>query len=691
MTLPSMEAFRSAITLPMALFCMAVVVLAACGEARPTPTQVPPATVEAMPKPTATSTPEPTPTPTATAVAVPPATTPVAPNATPTTSVAPNATPTPGEAPSGELSLGDLLKVVTPSILSVRRFGGINGTGFLVEGNYIVTAAHVVWPHTVVDVEFEDGTEHTDVPVAAFDHFADLAFLGPIDTSAPQLVLANAKHESKGNTMYSVGHAQGSEDLFATQGEFLRLENWTEAYVTEVISSAEGIGGMSGGPVANGSGKVVGVNLRSGEGENIGASSNTVSDRLEKIVLSEDASPFGSRFLSTDGGGKEHEFQLDGRWDTAVFWGKHSTASLEFEAPWDVEYGLFNQQGYESFKPTFRSTRLGVGDTCCPIGPWFVVVNQPFDLARNVTMSSSVPLVRYHDPDDGKQIGIGHSVAGVFDTARDIDPYTIFLREGDRIKLDLTLGLSDAIVTIDHAEAAPYEVFVVEAGWQDTHEFEFRAPRDAKYTIAVRRHPETRRYPSGYVLEISRSAADDESTPSSELQEQLDSAFESPIGQVLRHTYADSDPTIRIEYPLNITGGAKDVFAAELFEQDRWGRTVTLEKRSLSHHRESPEEELTVGDYMERSVLARTFPYKEEKLVTSSKEIETPSGAPILVEEFEMNDGWMKGVRLAYIHEEETGYMAIFYAPSEVFDEWRPVVDYCIGTFSVGGFSVADG
>ena len=51
----------------------------------------------------------------------------------------------------------------------------------------------------------------------------------------------------------------------------------------------------------------------------------------------------------------------------------------------------------------------------------------------------------------------------------------------------------------------------------------------------------------------------------------------------------------------------------------------------------------------------------------------------------------MKGVRLAYIHEGEMGFMAIFYAPGEVFDEWRPIVDYCIGTFSIGGFSVADG
>lgn len=681
MTVSFIEAFPSAITRPVALFCVAVVVLVACGDARPTPTQVPPTTEEATPEPIATPLPRPTPSPTATTTAVLPTFTPVL----------PSPTPSPSEAPSGDLSLGELLKAVTPSIVSIRWFGGIKGTGFLVEGNYVVTAAHVVWPDTVVDVKFEDGTEYDNVQVAAFDHFADLAFLGPIDTSAPQLVFGDARVEDEGNTMYSVGHAQGSKELFATKGEFVRLEDWTDAFISEVTTSAEGIGGMSGGPVANGSGEVVGVNLRSSDAENIGASSDTVRDRLSRILRGEDASPFGSRFPSTDGGDKEHEFRLDGRWDTAVFWGKHSSASIEFDAPWDVEYGLFNQWGYESFNSTFRSTRQGIGDACCPGAPWLVIVNQPFDLTRAVKMSSTAPMVRYHDPDDGKHIGIGHSVAGVFDNARDVDPYTIFLREGDRITIELTLGLSDAIVTIDHADAAPYEVFVAEGGWQDTHEFEFRAPRDAEYTIAVQRDPETRSYPSGYVMKISQSTATDEISESSQHSERVESALESPVGKMLRHTYEETDPAIRIDYPLNVTGGDRDVFAAELFEQDRSGRTVTLEKREMSQHRRSPEEEISVADYMERSVLALAFPYKEDKLVTASREIDTPSGAPILIEEFEMNDGWMKGVRLAYIHEGEKGYMAIFYAPSDVFDQWRPVVDYCMGSFSIGGFSVADG
>ena len=93
---------------------------------------------------------------------------------------------------------------------------------------------------------------------------------------------------------------------------------------------------------------------------------------------------------------------------------------------------------------------------------------------------------------------------------------------------------------------------------------------------------------------------------------------------------------------------------------------------------------------MRRSPLVHGLPVFSER-VTASREIVSPSGAPILIEDFEADQGDTKGVRLAYIHEGETGFMAVFYAPADVFDEWRAVVDYCIGSFSIGDFSVADG
>ena len=101
------------------------------------------------------------------------------------------------------------------------------------------------------------------------------------------------------------------------------------------------------------------------------------------------------------------------------------------------------------------------------------------------------------------------------------------------------------------------------------------------------------------------------------------------------------------------------------------------------------DEALSIDQYVRRSVLANGLPLRGEK-VTARREVTTAAGAPVVVEEFEADDGKTKGVRLAYIHEGATGFMAIFYAPAEVFDEWRPVVDYCIGTFSVAGEAIGE-
>ena len=58
----------SGIALVLTLCCVAVVLLAACGDTRPTPTSVPPTAQPATPAPTATSVPQPTATPTPTPV-----------------------------------------------------------------------------------------------------------------------------------------------------------------------------------------------------------------------------------------------------------------------------------------------------------------------------------------------------------------------------------------------------------------------------------------------------------------------------------------------------------------------------------------------------------------------------------------------------------------------------------------------
>ena len=593
------------------------------------------------------------------------------------------------------LSEDGVLKKVAPSMAIIRHRGVGIGSGFLVEGNFIVTAAHVTWPMSNVEVLFIDGTEHLNVPVLSYDHLADLAFLGPVDTSAPQLEFAKeTDFEDPGNDTFAVGYAGVLRELTVNRGESYSFWSWTAADVAVVDTTAEAAPGMSGGPLTNGKGEVIGVLSRGSEDSSSGTSSVTIQDRLDRIVRGEEASVLGSRKPPDIAEGRlEHKFVLRDRWDMMMFWGRGSNVKIEFDARWDVEYGLFTLLAGErsAFNPFFRSTKDGVtvrDDLFFPplfsgIG-WLVGVKQQFDLEREVVIKSSVPLLRYHDPDDGRELHIGQPVTGVFDMQADIDRYTIRLKEGERIRVQFDYPIPTRRptlkVTIDYPNAPSYDVLVDEVGPDG---IAYEARQDAEYTIAVQHFGDI--WWPGYELTVFPSPT------ASHRTERPTNITNSPVGDLLRHKFTDTDHAIQIDYPSNVTDGDRRVIAAELFEQDRWGRTVTLEQRDLSYHRQDPNEELSVGDYMERSVLSRAFPYMDEKVVTSYREIETPSGAPILIEEFEIDNGGMKGVRLAYIHEDETGYMAIFYAPAEVFDKWRTVVDYCIGSFAIGDFSVADG
>ena len=553
------------------------------------------------------------------------------------------------------------------------------GSGFVVEGGYIVTAAHVAWPYTALGIVFEDGTEYANVPVVSYDHLADLAFLGPIDTAAPHVELANIETVSEGDTVFVFGYPEERIGLSFTNGEFEYTWNWADADIKQFLSTPDAEFGMSGGPMTNADGEVIGVLVRGDDTGSIGTSSNTIQYQLFKTASGEEVSPAGSRPLPAGKGSYEHDFVLRGRSDTETFiFRDHSDTpfSIEFDAARDVEFALFDQYGDAAIRSVFRSTGIGIRNSTWRFdGTWFVVVKQQYDLEREVKIKSSVPLVRYHDPDDGRHLRPDDTVAAVFDTPGDIDTYTIDLKAGQRIGIrfqsnDLTQ------VTIDYPDAAPYETVLVEGNYE---EIEYRASVDVEYTIALQPTGGI----DGYTLSIFDTAASGRGKP--------DDSIEGPAGDMLRHTFQHSPPTIHIDYPVNITGGDHpEVLGAELFEQGRRGQTIALEEQGINYLRQAPQEKLSLDQLVGRSIVFNSLPLLSKR-VTNRREIATPFGSSVLIEDFEAHDGDTKGVRLAYIHEGETGFMAVFYAPADVFDEWRAVVDYCIGSFAIGDFTVAGG
>ena len=583
-------------------------------------------------------------------------------------------------------SKADVRDMIAPSVVRVSGSLWSAGSGFLVEGNYVVTAAHVVWPSTTTTIELSDGTEHTDVSVVAYDLVADLAILGPVDASVPVLEFAEGDAELRGTATYASGYAWDSEELAVNKGDFLTMDEWGYASIANVSSTAEANAGMSGGPITNGSGEVLGVLFAGNDEGSVGISSRTVKRRLQRIALGREVSDLGPRLPpDVSKGGHEHEFTLNGPWDLETFVFDESTGvpiTIEFETYDDVEYAIVDPYGYSFFDfyygTTFRPARKGLA----PIEGWddpgFLVIRQQFDREQKVKIRSSVPLVRHIDPDDGRELKLGKMVAGVFDTPVDIDSYTLSMYRDQEITVRFHFPLGGTI-TIDHPGALRGGTTVEPEGEAATVEFGYRAPSDGEYTITVR--APRLQSAGGYTLRVTIGSLFDPVVIVGE--QKPEGTFASPVGEMLRFKFDHSVPSVRIDYPANITGSGEQVLGADLFEQGRRGETLALEQFDLGFY----DEPLSIEQYVRRSVLANGLPIRGEK-VTARRDITTVLGVPVLIEEFEADDGKTKGVRLVYIHEGETGFMAIFYAPTEVFEEWSPVVDHCISTFSIGGIAV---
>ena len=127
----------------------------------------------------------------------------------------------------------------------------------------------------------------------------------------------------------------------------------------------------------------------------------------------------------------------------------------------------------------------------------------------------------------------------MFDTAGDIDSYFFVPAAGQHIgiRFETNDGMQ---VTVDYPDAPPYETVSVEGNYE---EIEYRASVDVEYTLALQPTGGI----DGYTLSIFDTAASGRGKP--------DDSIEGPAGDMLRHTFQHSPPTIHIDYPLNITGG----------------------------------------------------------------------------------------------------------------------------------------
>jgi hypothetical protein len=175
----------------------------------------------------------------------------------------------------------------------VRIIGGESeGSGFAIKKNgFILTNFHVIDAEPAPKIVLPDNTFETG-EVIMTDKDADLAVI-KIKKDLPVLKLTQMGCLYPAEELLAIGYPLGGElsgESFVVRGAFSRSANDKENKISYILTDMTMVSGISGGPMINICGEVVGINtsglLLGGMG--IAISSDSILERCQKMSESQD-------------------------------------------------------------------------------------------------------------------------------------------------------------------------------------------------------------------------------------------------------------------------------------------------------------------------------------------------------------------------------------------------------------------
>ena len=376
--------------------------------------------------------------------------------------------PTAGEPQ--ELSAEDVYSRTAPSVPFIETVSGTTGSGILIDGGYVVTNYHVVWPHDAVWVVFADGTALQDVPVVGWDPFADLAVLGPVDVSAPPLRLGDGEALAPGSELFLVGYP-AETDLYPeptiTRGILSRVRQWDLYDLTIFQTDAAIAGGQSGGALVDSRGEVIGISTAtfSEAGFAVATSAADDAEIVDFLIEEFEANQWTDRRLASGSGAFDHDAELLFFSDTQtyVFTGAADTLfTVGIEASGDTLLRVSNEFGVIAEVDDTQEGREYLEAALGP-GVYFLDVVLLSDEPTTVEVVSTSRLTPFDDVDDGwllAEEGDYDIITGVFDHYSDYDFNMVRLDEGETVLLYTDSLLADPTLTV-------VDPFLVEVAFDD--------------------------------------------------------------------------------------------------------------------------------------------------------------------------------------------------------------------------------
>ena len=534
-----------------------------CGGSTPLPTAEP----TTAPAPIAALVPkvESTHSPSATVMAAP------APAATATHTQVPTATPTSTPAPE-RLSVAQVFEKISPSVAYVETANS-TGSGVLIDGGYVITNAHVVWPFRTVRVVFPNGTEFLDVPVKGLDTLSDLAVLGPIDAVVHEVDLVSGESLAIGTDLYLIGYP-GEVETFPqptiSRGVLARLREWDSAGLTYFQTDAAISGGQSGGALVSDKGEVVGISgFTFGEaGFGLAVSSEDIRPIIGHVIAGRSPPDLVNRQVSSSRGNRRHVAETNNRYGQQAYVIRGPAGnSVQIEVLGESEAGfriydsfgeeLLNVGGDHSIAGP-ESFRLGYDE------PHILVAWQLSEDRAKLEVDSDHKLSVFTDPDDGRQLRLNQLTYGNIDFPSDFDYFLLPLRKGQVVDITVRSAMADPLIMIDFHGADILEIIADDDSGDGLFGTDsnvvYRAPHTGNFLIIV--NDTLAVAPGGYTIEVNNAPANSTLTLTTLVSLLLDDGVDTQTGfgqSDLRAAFADLPDSFEEIDPLDLGVSISDL------------------------------------------------------------------------------------------------------------------------------------
>ena len=386
--------------------------------------------------------------------------------------------------------------MVSPSVAYIETPDG-SGSGLLVEGGFVVTNYHVVWPFEEARVVFPDGAEFV-APVVAWDPMSDTAVLGPVQALALSLELRDGEDAPLGSELFLLGYP-GENALIPkpsiVSGVLSQYRQWGQLGITYFQTDAAVAGGQSGGVLVNTKGEVIGISGFSFTEAHYAmvASGADLMPVVRHLKEGWDPWGVGKRRFREEKGAFEFTRAFRNHWDSAAFLldtGPEEVLDIRIESPGPAGFRVVDWLGNSLLDVDngFGGTEHGSVKVLAD-GYHFLIADTGRRGPASLGITSSVEMHPFTDPDDGRRLYLHETIAGSIDYPGDRDWYSIHLKKGGEVRISADSLNIDTTVHIDfpasHINQVAYDDDSGGGLFGTNSQLVYRAPETGEYFIAV--------------------------------------------------------------------------------------------------------------------------------------------------------------------------------------------------------------